>query len=454
MNCEEEKFTGVSCGDKQVEEDLWQRYKAERRIWTEPMLMALGKGVKGNKWFSLIDKMSADKTLQLGWEKVQDNAGGCGVDHITVERFAKDSQNRLLAIKEQLRKGSYQPKPIKRVWIDKPGSSEKRPLGIPTVSDRIVQTSLKMVIEPIFEKEFVDHSYGFRPGRGCKDALRRVERMLKAGNLFVVDVDIKGYFDNIPHELLMEQICKHIADGRILGLIEAFLKQGVIEETNWQEAKDEGTPQGGVISPLMANIYLTPLDKLLAERGYEMVRYADDIVVLCRTQAEATLVLEKIREWMKGSGLALHPEKTRVVDMNQAKSHFDFLGYRFKRSQRGEILRLVRPKSQRKLREAIKPQTRRTNGKSIEVIVSNVNRTLKGWYGYFKHAHPSELAGIDQWLRMRLRSILRKRRKGRGRGRGADHQRWPNRYFTGLGLFNLKEAQVLELISLRQEATH
>ncbi len=185
-----------------------------------------------------------------------------------------------------------------------------------------------------------------------------------------------------------------------------------------------------------------------------MVRYADDIVVMCRTQAEAMLVLEMIREWMKGSGLALHPEKTRVVDMNQAKSHFDFLGYRFKRSQRGEILRLVRPKSQRKLRETIKPQTRRTNGKSIEVIVSNVNRTLKGWYGYFKHAHPSELAGIDQWLRMRLRSILRKRRKGRGRGRGADHQRWPNRYFTGLGLFSLKEAQVLELIRLRQEATH
>ncbi len=194
---------------------------------------------------------------------MQDNAGGCGVDHITVERFAKDSQNRLLAIKEQLRKGSYQPNPIKRVWIDKLGSREKRPLGIPTVSDRIVQTSLKMVIEPIFEKEFVEHSYGFRPGRGCKDALRRVGRMLKAGNLFVVDVDIKGYFDNIAHELLMEQICKHIADERILGLIEAFLKQGVIEETNWQEAKDEGTPQGGVISPLLANIYLTQLDKLL-----------------------------------------------------------------------------------------------------------------------------------------------------------------------------------------------
>jgi RNA-directed DNA polymerase len=221
---------------------------------------------------------------------------------------------------------------------------------------------------------------------------------------------------------------------------------------DWQEAKGEGTPQGGVISPLLANIYLDPLDWLMAGLGFEMVRYADDMVVLCRSQEEAEAALEKLREWMAQVGLTLHPDKTRMVDMSVADSHFDFLGYRFKRSRRGRLIRLVRPKSLRKLRESIKPKTRRNNGKSMEAIVADINRTLKGWFGYFKHVHPSELSEIDQWLRMRLRSILRKRRGGRGRGRGLDHHRWPNRYFTGLGLFCLLDAKVSETTSLRQGA--
>ncbi len=218
------------------------------------MLAALERGLKGNKWFSLIDKVASERTLGLAWEKVRSNAGACGVDGITVGKFAKDSQSRLLAVNEQLKRNSYQPKPVKRVWIDKPGSAEKRPLGIPTVTDRVVQAAVRMVIEPIFENRFAEHSYGFRPGRGCKDALRRVEKLLRAGNTHVVDVDIKGYFDAIPHDRLMALVREHIADGRVLGLIEGFLKQGVIEETNWQAAKEEsleqareGTPQGGVI---------------------------------------------------------------------------------------------------------------------------------------------------------------------------------------------------------------
>jgi len=188
------------------------------------------------------------------------------------------------AVKEQLKRGIYQPKPVKRVWIEKPGSAEKRPMGIPTVTDRVVQAAVRMVIEPIFENRFAKHSYGFRPGCGCKDALRRVEEMLRAGNTHVVDVDIKGYFDTIPHDRLMALVREHVADGRVLGLIEGFLKQGVIEGQDWQEAKGEGTPQGGVISPLLANIYLDPLDWLMAGLGFEMVRYADDMVVLCRSQ--------------------------------------------------------------------------------------------------------------------------------------------------------------------------
>ena len=445
----------VPARDKQAEEDLWQRHRAERGVWTEPMLAALGRGLKGKRWFSLIDKVSAKGTLQLAWEKVRGNAGAGGVDGITIGRFAQNSQSRLLAVNEHLNKGTYQPKPVKRVWIEKPGSADKRPLGIPTVADRVVQAAVRMVIEPIFENCFAEHSYGFRPGRGCKDALRRVEELLRAGRTYVVDVDIKGYFDAIPHDRLMALVREHIADGRVLGLIEGFLKQGVMEGgelAKTGEDEPQGTPQGGVISPLLANIYLDPLDWMMERCGFEMVRYADDMVVLCRSQEEAAAALKKVREWMAGAGLTVHPEKTRTVDMNVSGSHFDFLGYRFARSRKGRLMRLVRPKSLRKLRESIKPRTRRANGRSMEAIVADLNRTLSGWFAYFKHVKASELSGIDGWIRMRLRSILRKRRGLRGRGRGKDHHRWPNRYFSKLGLFSLLDAQELESASLRQGA--
>ena len=210
----EEPSPVVPDGDKQGEEDLWQRHKAERGVWSEKMLEALERGIKGNKWFSLIDKVDSERTLGLAWEKVKTNAGSCGVDNITVAAFAKDSQRRLLVVKEQLKRGDYQPKPVKRVWIPKAGSREKRPLGIPTVTDRVVQTALRMAIEPIFEKEFAPHSYGFRPGRGCKDALRHVNRLLKEGRLHVVDVDIKGYFDYLGYRFLRSK-----RTGRLCRLI-------------------------------------------------------------------------------------------------------------------------------------------------------------------------------------------------------------------------------------------
>jgi len=252
----------------------------------------------------------------------------------------------------------------------------------------------------------------------------------------------------------MKLVRERIADGRVLGLVEGFLKQGVMEGSERQEAKDEGTPQGGIISPLLANIYLDPLDWLMAGDGFETVRYADDIVVLCKSRGEAVEALERLREWMEGAGLTLHPEKTRVVDMSVADSHFDFLGYRFKRTKRGRMMRLVRPKSLKKLRETLKPKTRRCNGRSMEAIAADLNRTLKSWYAYFKHAHPSVMEGTDQWVRMRLRSILRTRSGRRGRGRGRDHQRWPNRYFAELGLFCLLDAQASEVASLRRGANH
>ena len=421
------------------------------------MLMALEGGVKGNVWFSLIDKIYASRTLELAWAKVQSNAGACGVDCITVNHFAKDSHNRLLVVNQHIREGTYQPRPVKRVMIPKPGSSEKRPLGIPTVRDRIVQTAARMVVEPIFEREFAEHSYGFRPGRGCKDALRRVDELLQSGLSYVVDVDIKGYFDSIPHERLMTLVRERIADGRVLALIESFLKQGIMNSMGEIDAEehDEGTPQGGVISPLLANIYLNPLDHLMNKLGHEMVRYADDMVILCPSAEAAETVLQTLREWSAQAELTLHPEKTKIVDMGQPKAHFDFLGYRFWRGKTsGSFRRFIRPKSKKKIREAIKPLTKRANGRSLEAIVAVLRPKLQGFFNYFKHASAGALRDVDQWTRGRLRSILRKRAGGEGRGRGRDHYRWGNDYFAKLGLFDLEDARRLEIISLRQAVNY
>ena len=441
-----------SSKDKQAGDKSWNIYGAEPGVWSKNMLIALHKRrVKGNKWFSLIDKVYSVKTLELAWEKVKSNAGACGVDNITVDFFDKDSQSRLLAVNEHLKEETYRTQAIRRVYIDKDGSREKRPLGIPTVRDRIVQTAVKMVVEPIFEREFAPSSYGFRPGRGCKDALREVERLLNEGYHHVVDVDIQRYFDCIPHEALMSLVKDHVADGKVLRLIEAFLKQGILEAGNLIEAK-EGSPQGGIVSPLLANIYLNPLDWLLTDLGIEFARYADDIIILAKSEAEAREALARIEQWMKSAKLTLHPDKTRLVDMSEPNACFDYLGYRFKRSQRtGKLLRLARPKSEKKLRGKLKKWTKRCNGHCMSAIIGKINPTLRGWYGYFKHANLYQLSALDSWVRMRLRSILRKRRKGKGRGRGADHQRWPNSYFAKLGLFSLEQAKV-EGLSLRRGA--
>ena len=335
--------------------------------------------------------------------------------------------------------------------IGKPGSKEKRPLGIPTVCDRVVQTAAKMVMEAIFEREFAPQSYGFRPGQGCKDALRRVAELLESGYWHIVDIDIKGFFDTIPHDLLMKLVEEKIADGRLLGLVEGFLQAGVMEEMKRWEP-EEGTPQGGVISPLLANIYLNPLDWLMVSQGIQMVRYADDMVALCCDEGSARKALEEISQWMSEAKLTLHPEKTRVVDMTVGGNHFDFLGYRLWRSRKGGIKQFVRPKSEKKLKERLKPLTKRNNWRSLEAIVKIINPSLKGWYGYFKHASAASLRTMDGWVRGRLRGILRKRRNGDGKGRGRDHHRWPNRYFDTIGVYCLECTQRMEIASLRNGA--
>lgn len=441
------KLSVVPGADKQEGEDLWRSHKAERGIWSQGMLEALERGVKGGKWFSLIDKVYGEQTLAKAWGKVQSNAGACGMDGITVARFGKQAETRLLALNEQLKQDRYLPHPVRRVWIPKPGSSGKRPLGIPTVGDRVVQTALRMVLEPIFEREFAPHSYGFRPGLGCKDALRRVDALIKGGLSHVVDIDIKGFFDSIPHDQLMMRLKEHVADGRVLKLVEAFLKARVMEEgAGWEP--EEGTPQGGTLSPLLANVYLNPLDWLMAQEGLEMVRYADDMVVLCRDAETAAKALGAIREWMTCAGLELHPEKTRVVDMNLVGNYFDFLGYRFWRSRGNQLKRYASPKSKRKLKKRLKPATKRANGHSMQTIVGKINPSLKGWFEYFRHVSAGELESVDGWVRGRLRGILRKRKGKRGRGRGIDNQKWPNQHFDALGLFCLGRARA-ELLASR-----
>ncbi len=430
----ESKPAGVSEGTKQVGEVRERWSWVEPEVWTDRMLTALDNGVKGGQWFSLIDKVYAASTLALAFERVKANRGAAGVDHQTIERFEVREDEQLARLSRELSTGTYRPRAIRRTYIPKPGSREKRPLGIPTVRDRVVQAALRMVVEPIFERDFAEDSYGFRPGRGCKDALRRVEQLLKQGATWVVDADLKSYFDTIPHDRLMERIGKKVSDGRILRLIEAFLKQEVLETAKgWTPQR--GTPQGAVLSPLLSNIYLDPLDHRMSGGEGVMVRYADDFVILCRTEQAARRALAKVDRWTSENGLTLHPEKTHVVDATQAGG-FDFLGYHFERGYKWP-----RKKSLKRLRDTIRSQTRRTNGHRLETIIATLNPILRGWFEYFKHSSSTTFPYLDGWIRMRLRSILRKRRGGRGRARGRDQQRWPNVYFAERGLFSFTAAR-------------
>lgn len=416
----------------------------EPSVWTERMLTALEEGVKGGKWYSLMDKVSTLPNLRAAFKQVKANKGAAGVDHQTIAMVERHLEATLEGLAAQLQAETYQPQAVRRHWIPKPGKpNEQRPLGIPTVRDRVVQAALCNVIGPIFERDFAAESYGFRPGRGCKDALRRVDTLLKSGYHYVVDADLKSYFDTMPHERLLERVRAKVSDGKVLALIAAFLKQGVLDEGR-QWVPEEGTPQGGVVSPVLSNIYLDPLDHLMAAEGFEMVRYADDFVILCRSEAEAHRALNRVQEWTAEVGLKLHPDKTHVVDARQ-QGGFDFLGYHFERGKRWP-----RKKSWAKLKDTIREKTRRTEGRSLNVIIDDVNRTLVGWFEYFKHSYRITFARVDGWTRMRLRNILRARSHRKGRSNQRDHQRWPNAFFTTHGLYSLTAAHALVRQSSRR----
>jgi RNA-directed DNA polymerase len=407
----------------------------EASVWNERMLATLEGGIKGGKWYSLIDKVWKMENLQSAAQKVARGKSDQKPDGRKCRRYLEQSPWRLPPLQDKLKSGNYQPRPAQRVWIPKLGSKELRPLGIPPVENRVVEMALRNVLEPIFEHTFAPHSYGFRPGRGAKDALRRVQQLLEAGNLWVVDADIKGYFDNIPQDKLLAAVGQHVSDGKVLELLQRMLEQGVMETAKGWSPTERGTPQGAVISPLLANIYLNPLDHQIAEQGWEMIRYADDFVILCGNLETAQRALEAVRKWTETAGLTLHPTKTRIVDASQ-RGGFDFLGYHFERGYRWP-----RQKSLNKFKDAIRQKTGKLRSGSMSQVVTELNQTLRGWFEYFKHSHWTTFGPLDSWIRQRLRTILRKRHKGKGRARGRDHQRWPNAYFAQLGLIFLTTAR-------------
>ena len=407
----------------------------EDTVWTERMVLALANGVKGGRWYSLMDKVFAPDTLDVAWMKVETNKGASGVDGQSIKRFEVRAELYLTELSTALRNGTYRPQPIRRVEIPK-GDGRTRPLGIPTVKDRIVQTAVKFALEPIFEARFLPTSYGFRPGRGCHDALREVAQLIADGHTVVVDADFESYFDSIPHDRLMQRVEERVSDGRILALQHSWLKQDIMREMErWTPTA--GTPQGAVISPLLANIYLHPLDEHMTVRGYRMVRYADDFVVLCKSREEADAALAEIRAWVAEHGLRLHPGKTHVGDCRQRGEGFEFLGYRFEAGRR-----FVRKKSLNRFKDSIRAKTRRTRGQALAQVVADLNPLLRGWFAYFKHAHPYTFRRLDQLIRRRLRAMLHKQTRRRA-GMGltlADHLRWPNAFFAQAGLLELHTA--------------
>ena len=408
----------------------------ETSVWTKRMLAALGNGVKGGKWFSLIDKVYDRVTLEAAWKRVAANKGAAGIDKVSVKRFKACKELYLTELENDLRKGLYQPEAVRRVYIPK-GKGQTRPLGIPTVKDRVVQAALKLVLEPIFEWEFLPVSFGFRPGLGCKDALRRVDSLIKQGYTWVLDADLKTYFDSIPHGQLLERVKEKISDGKVISLVESFLNQDIMDGMErWSPTA--GSPQGAVLSPLLANLYLNPFDAIMTESGHKVVRYADDFVILCRSKAEAEAILIDVQEWTKANGLTLHPDKTHIGNCSEKDQGFEFLGYRFEAGNR-----CVRKKSLMALRDKIRQRTRRTRGVSVEQILGELNPSLKGWFGYFKHARSSTFRGVDGFVRRRLRAVLRKQNKRPGQGTAwSDKLRWSNKFFAERGLFTMHEAHI------------
>jgi RNA-directed DNA polymerase len=381
--------------------------------------------MKKRKWYSLYDKVYALPALERAWKHVRSNKGAGGVDGETIASFDAQVDLRLRELHRLLREKRYAPSALRRVYIPK-GNAELRPLGIPTLRDRVVQQAVRQVLEPIFEPLFHEHSYGFRPDRSAHQALGRVCDLLEEGRRWVVDVDIRKYFDTVNHELLLDALNEEISDGSVLGLIRQFLEAGVLEDGVCRST-EEGTPQGGIISPLLANIYLNRFDWAMAEAGYQVVRYADDMVVLCESAQEAQTALALIGTIMEDQlHLQLHPEKTRIV--NHEEAGFEFLGYFIHRKYMHP-----RRKSVEKFKTRVRFVTRRQQPRNLPMVISYLNPILRGFMNYFYLANMKGLsASLDGWIRMRLRCFVEKKKAVKHQNR-----RISTKYLSDTGLVSL-----------------
>jgi len=414
------------------------------------------------KHHSLYGQVIQRSNLAKAWWAVKANHGAAGVDHQSINQFDANADAELTQLEQELRAKTYQPQPVRRVYIPKADGSQ-RPLGIPAVRDRVVQQALRQVMEPVFEPLFLDCSFGFRPGKGALMAIDRVSAHLKQGYRWVVDCDVKGYFDSIPHEKLIDAVAEEVADGTVLRLIRAFLQAGALEDGIYSESR-AGTPQGGVISPLLANVYLHKLDLEMTLRGHRLTRYADDFVVLVGSERAALRVMEAVKNLLeKELGLTVHPDKSRVVNVRDG---FEFLGYLFKASDR-------RPKDKAidELKDAVRQVTSRNQTTTIQAVIARLNPVLRGWGNYFCHGRVRKrFREIDEWIRRRLRAVqLRSwryvgqihrvlRRLGEKRQlvylrmtRWASSTHWmataaiPNSLFVSLGLVSLEAIHVRTL---------
>jgi RNA-directed DNA polymerase len=397
------------------------------------------------KVHSLVDKVYQPKNLRGAWEKVKANRGSGGVDGQSLEAFEQGLNDNLQRLHEELRSNRYRPQPVRRVNIPKAGKpGEWRPLGIPAIIDRVCQQALRNRLEPIFEPLFDDSSFGYRPGRGAKDALRKIWRDIEAGAEWIVDADLKDYFGSVNHEKLMTLVSQRVADGRVLKLIEQMLTAGYMEHGHLFPTP-QGTPQGGVVSPLLSNILLTPLDREMRRRGYQLTRYADDWAVTCRSRREAEAALRCAEKVLATLGVRLNLQKTRIVHVRQG---FAFLGYKIKRgsrpmylpaakivsgARRGDLYAYPTPKSVDRFRDTIRRKTRRRIPLSTVELTRELNPVIRGWGEYYKRAHVRRLFNqLDRWVVRRLWSHHHRR------WRCAGWKKYPARRFRGeLGLIRL-----------------
>lgn len=378
------------------------------------------------KVHSLIDKVYHPTNLKLAWEKVKANKGSGGIDKVGIPAFGEAVEEELSKLHQELKEGTYQPLPVRRVNIPKRGKSkEKRPLGIPAIRDRVCQQALRNRLEPIFEPEFSECSYGYRPGRSTHDAMRKIYREIMAGYEWIVDADLRDFFGNVQHERLIDMIAEKISDGRVLQLIRQMLKAGYMEKGK-KYSTSQGTPQGGVISPLFSNIYLNPFDHEMERRGYRLTRFADDWLVLCKTKKEAEKVLVDAREILESLGLTLHPEKTRITHIDWG---FEFLGYKLKRGRglhlpqhkikkkqnKKNIYVIPAEKSVKRFMDSIRSRTKRKIPLTLYELIDRINPVIQGWGNYYRKAHVRKLFNkLQRWIVRRIWSHQCKRWRNTG----------------------------------------